>query len=53
MDAKQVIKLLEENGWIEVRQKGSHRIFKHSTHGSKDIPISNRHIESYTEKSRH
>jgi len=48
MNAKQVIRLLEENGWIEVRQKGSHRIFKHPTitdnipvadHGNKDIPI--------------
>ncbi|MCA0233501.1 MAG: type II toxin-antitoxin system HicA family toxin [Bacteroidetes bacterium] len=48
MNAKQVIKLLEENGWFEVRQKGSHRIFKHpinpdnipvADHGTKDIPI--------------
>ncbi|KAA0991587.1 type II toxin-antitoxin system HicA family toxin [Dyadobacter aurulentus] len=48
MNAKQLIKLLEESGWQEVRCKGSHRIFKHreipatipvACHGSKDIPI--------------
>jgi len=48
MNAKQLIRLLEENGWQEVRCKGSHRIFKHpeiaatipaACHWSKDIPI--------------
>ena len=28
MTAKQVIKLLEQKGWIEIRQAGSHKIFK-------------------------
>ncbi len=28
MTAKEVIKLLEQNGWIFVRQKGSHKQFK-------------------------
>ncbi len=27
MKVKDVIKLLEENGWTQVRQSGSHRIF--------------------------
>ena len=47
MTAKEVIKLLEGKGWKEVRQSGSHKIFKHSdnpnnvsvpVHSSKDIP---------------
>lgn len=47
MTAKEAIKILEERGWEEVRQRGSHRIFKHSdnpnnvsipVHSSKDIP---------------
>lgn len=28
---KEVIKMLEEDGWVQVAQKGSHRQFKHST----------------------
>lgn len=28
---KEVIKLLEEDGWVQVSQKGSHRQFKHPT----------------------
>ena len=40
--------MLEENGWIEVRSRGSHRMFRHpdnkhtiplAFHGSKDIPL--------------
>jgi predicted RNA binding protein YcfA (HicA-like mRNA interferase family) len=47
MNAKELIKLLEQNGWYEARCRGSHRIFKHpemshaipvAFHGSKDIP---------------
>jgi predicted RNA binding protein YcfA (HicA-like mRNA interferase family) len=39
--------LLEKDGWYEVRQKGSHRIFKHPVkngivvvpiHSKKDVP---------------
>ena len=46
MTAKQVIKLLEQNGWFEARQSGSHKIFKHPEkaeniavpyHGNKDL----------------
>ena len=47
MNAKELVKLLEQNGWYEARCRGSHRIFKHpempqsipvAFHGSKDIP---------------
>ena len=30
MKAKEVIKLLEEDGWYLLRQKGSHKQFKHA-----------------------
>ncbi|RDC63321.1 type II toxin-antitoxin system HicA family toxin [Adhaeribacter pallidiroseus] len=48
MKAKDLIKLLEKNGWYQVRQTGSHRIFKHPTkletipipdHGKQDLKI--------------
>lgn len=29
MRAKEIIRLIEKAGWIEVRQTGSHKIFKH------------------------
>ena len=29
LTAQQMIALLEERGWYEARQKGSHKIFKH------------------------
>lgn len=28
---KEVIKMLEEDGWVKISQKGSHRQFKHPT----------------------
>jgi predicted RNA binding protein YcfA (HicA-like mRNA interferase family) len=31
MKVRQVIRLLEEDGWYAVRQTGSHRQFKHPT----------------------
>jgi predicted RNA binding protein YcfA (HicA-like mRNA interferase family) len=46
MKAKEAIRLIEAEGWYEVRQKGSHRMFKHPTipdlivvpdHGAKDL----------------
>lgn len=46
MKARDVIKALEADGWVEVRSKGSHRQFRHPTkpgrvtvavHGSRDI----------------
>ncbi len=29
MKTKEIIKLIEADGWFEIRQKGSHRQFKH------------------------
>ena len=46
MKAKELVKLLEEAGWVKVRQNGSHMIFEHPdyprtvpvpNHGSKDL----------------
>ena len=31
MKVKEIIKLIEDDGWILKRTKGSHRQFKHST----------------------
>lgn len=31
MKLRSVIKLIEDDGWQEVRQRGSHRQFKHPT----------------------
>ncbi|HEY3800709.1 MAG TPA: type II toxin-antitoxin system HicA family toxin [Caulobacteraceae bacterium] len=31
MDSREVIRRLEANGWVEVRQRGSHKQFKHPT----------------------
>lgn len=30
MKYKEVVKLIEEDGWFQVRQKGSHRAYKHA-----------------------
>jgi predicted RNA binding protein YcfA (HicA-like mRNA interferase family) len=40
MKTKEIIKLIESDGWFEVRQKGSHRQYKHpSKKGLVTIPI--------------
>ena len=31
MKVRDVIKMLEDDGWFEVRQRGSHRQFKHAS----------------------
>ena len=31
MKYREVVKLIEDDGWFEVRQKGSHRAYKHNT----------------------
>jgi predicted RNA binding protein YcfA (HicA-like mRNA interferase family) len=45
--AKEIEKLVLNQGWYEIRQRGSHRIYKHGEikgivvipfHGSKDLP---------------
>ncbi len=47
MTARDLEKLIESAGWFFVRQKGSHKIYKHKSikgivvipfHGKKDIP---------------
>lgn len=48
MDAKQVVRILKNDGWYFDSQRGSHRYYKHPTkkgkvpvpfHGRKDIPV--------------
>ncbi len=40
MKTKQVIKLIEADGWYEVRQKGSHKQYKHPVKkGLVTIPV--------------
>ena len=46
MDSREVIRMIEEDGWCLVRVKGSHHQYKHSTkpglvtvkHPTKDMP---------------
>ena len=47
MNARNIIKLLQSDGWYEIKQEGSHKQFVHATkkgkvtvpfHGAKDIP---------------
>lgn len=41
--AKQIIKILEEDGWYYVRSKGSHRMFQHKTKkGTISVPFHNK-----------
>jgi predicted RNA binding protein YcfA (HicA-like mRNA interferase family) len=47
MNSKELCKLLEQDGWVLDRVKGSHHMFKHPTrpgivvvpHPRKDVPI--------------
>ena len=47
MNSKDIINALEQDGWAEVRQKGSHKQFRHPEkeglvtvpHPKKDLPI--------------
>jgi predicted RNA binding protein YcfA (HicA-like mRNA interferase family) len=40
MKTKEIIKLIEADGWFEVRQKGSHKQFKHPVKkGLVTIPV--------------
>jgi predicted RNA binding protein YcfA (HicA-like mRNA interferase family) len=32
LKVREVVRLLEQNGWVEMRSKGSHRHFKHPAH---------------------
>ncbi len=31
MKYREVVKVIEDDGWFEVRQRGSHRAYKHNT----------------------
>ena len=46
MKVRELVRLLEEHGWLEIRSRGSHRHFKHPErahlitvpgHGGKDL----------------
>lgn len=47
MNSKELIKMIEKDGWYKVATKGSHHHYKHSTkkgkvtipHPKKDIPL--------------
>ncbi len=47
MDSREIIKRLEQDGWFEVAQAGSHKQFKHATKPGrvtvstprKDVPL--------------
>jgi len=41
---KAVVKLLEENGFILTRQRGSHALFKHQDGRSTTVPLHNREL---------
>jgi len=30
MKYKEIVKLIEDDGWVQVRQRGSHRAYKHN-----------------------
>ena len=32
LKVREIIRLLQQNGWVEMRSKGSHRHFKHPEH---------------------
>jgi predicted RNA binding protein YcfA (HicA-like mRNA interferase family) len=46
MDSRELLRILRQDGWMEIAQEGSHRQFKHPTkpgkvtlqHPRKDIP---------------
>ena len=49
MTSKEVIKLLEADGWAKVRQKGSHLQMKHSSKpGRVSVPVHARDIKPGT-----
>ena len=52
MTAKQIIKLLKENGFEEVRQVGSHKLFKnYETGKSVTVPFHNKDLKKGTEQA--
>lgn len=52
MTAKQMIKLLKENGFVEVRQNGSHKFFiNKETKRSTVVPCHSKDLKKGTEES--
>jgi predicted RNA binding protein YcfA (HicA-like mRNA interferase family) len=52
MHSREVIKLLQKDGWYEVNQVGSHKQFRHPTKkGRVTVPHPNRDIPMGTLKS--
>jgi len=52
MNSRDVIKVLQKNGWYEVAQAGSHKQFKHATRpGRVTVPHPKRDIPAGTLKS--
>lgn len=52
MNSRDIIKLLEKNGWFEVAQKGSHKQFKHiNKTGRVTVPHPKRDMPKGTLKS--
>lgn len=39
ISSKELCKLLEKNGFVAIRQKGSHRFYKHSNGKTTVVPI--------------
>jgi predicted RNA binding protein YcfA (HicA-like mRNA interferase family) len=51
MTPKQMIKLLEENGFKEIRQDGSHKFFKNSETGkTTTVPYHSKDLKKGTEQ---
>ena len=52
MTAKQMIKLLKQNGFVELRQAGSHKIFKNAeTNRTVVVPFHVKDLPTGTEKN--
>lgn len=52
MTAKQMIKLLKENGFVEVRQNGSHKFFEnHETDHMTTVPYHCKDLPKGTEQA--
>lgn len=52
MSSKEMIKLLKKNGFVEVRQNGSHKIFKNDKTGKTvTVPFHNQDLKPGTERN--
>jgi len=52
MTAKEIIKLLEQNGFEYIRSNGSHRLYRNNkTNKSATIPYHNKELKKGTEQS--